>query len=208
MSARRIAGAILAGGRGERIGGAKAMRLLLADPMIEHVANVLRPAVDGLAVVGDLQAAETIDAIHLHDETDDQQGPLAGVLSALEWAAREAVEWLVIVPCDVPLLPPDIVEQLLDAAVRSCAPVAYAQTSSGRHPLVSVWRAELALPLRSAMASGHPAVWGVLGGFGAVGVRFDDDRGFLNVNTPADLAEAEELLLERSRAPLRQLLRS
>jgi molybdopterin-guanine dinucleotide biosynthesis protein A len=208
MSPTNIAGAILAGGRGERIGGAKAMRRLLADPMIEHVAAVLRPTVDRLAVVGDLGAAEVIDAVHLRDEAGDQVGPLAGVLSALQWSARESAQWLVVVPCDMPLLPPNLVERLLDAVIDRDVATAYAQTPGGQHPLVSVWRAELALPLRSAMAGGHPAVRDMLARFGAVGVSFDDDRAFLNVNTPTDLAEAEELLLERVRVLSRQPLRS
>lgn len=208
MSTGRIAGAILAGGRGARIGGAKAMRLLLSRPLIEHIATMLRPAVESMAVVGDLQAAARVDAVHLRDEADGQPGPLAGLLSALEWAAREGSAWLVVVPCDTPLLPPDLVAQLVTAVAGSGAPLAYAETSSGRHPLVSAWRVELALPLRRAMASGHPAVQDVLSEFGAVGVRFDDDRLLFNVNTQADLAQAEELLLERMRVPPRLLLRS
>jgi molybdopterin-guanine dinucleotide biosynthesis protein A len=207
VSLSGVAAAILAGGRGERIGGAKAMRRLLADPMIEHVAAVLQSNVDRLAVVGDQQAAVVIDAVHLHDETEDQPGPLVGVLAALEWSTRELVEWVVVVPCDMPLLPSDLVERLLVAAVKSGAPVAYAQTPGGQHPLVAVWRSELALPLRSAMAGGHPAVRDMLSRFGAIGVLFEDDSAFLNVNTPTDLAEAEELLIERECALSRRLLR-
>jgi molybdopterin-guanine dinucleotide biosynthesis protein A len=207
VSLSGVAAAILAGGRGERIGGAKAMRRLLADPMIEHVAAVLQSNVDRLAVVGDQQAAVMIDAVHLREEAEDQPGPLVGVLAALEWSARESVEWVVVVPCDMPLLPSDVVERLLVAAVKSGAPVAYAQTPGGQHPLVAIWRSELALPLRSAMAGGHPAVRDMLGRFGAVGVLFEDDSAFLNVNTPTDLAEAEERLIERNRALSRQLLR-
>lgn len=207
MSPRGVSAAILAGGRGERIGGAKAMRRLLADPMIEHVAALLRSRIDYLAVVGDQQAAVVIGAVHLRDQADDQTGPLLGVLAALEWSARESLEWVVIVPCDMPLLPADLVERLLDGAVNSGAPVAYAQTPSGQHPLVSVWRAELALPLRCAMAGKHPAVRDMLSRFGAASVLFDDDCAFFNVNTPTDLAEAEEALIERERALLRQPLR-
>lgn len=196
-----IAGAILAGGRGERIGGSKALVPLLADPLVAHVAAVLRPAVDWLAVVGDRQAATIVDAVFLRDETDGAPGPLAGVLSALEWAVGEGAGWLAIAPCDTPLLPADVVQRFVVAAAGADAPLAYATTSDGEHPLVSVWRTELSLPLRTALAAGHPAVRDVMRMFGGVAVRFDDGAAFLNVNTPVDLARAEALLIERRQAP-------
>ena len=201
-----IAGAILAGGRGRRIGGSKALAPLLGEPMIAHVAAILRPRTSSLAVVGDDIAAVMVDAEPLRDATDDAVGPLAGILSALEWAAACGAEWLAVAPCDTPLLPPVVVRRLLEGARASG--LAYAMTSSGAQPLVSVWRANLAAPLRSAMLQGHPPAKTFMDQLGAAPVHFEDAIAFFNVNTPVDLAEAEEVLSARGRALLRQPLRS
>lgn len=191
----RVAGAILAGGKATRMGGEKALAPLLSRPLIAHVAAVLRPDVELLAVVGNRQAAASIEAEFLHDETDDSPGPLVGVLAALDWAAEAGAEWLIVLPCDTPLLPSDLVRRLLEEASRSG--VVFAKTQDGPHALVAAWRTELRGPLRALMAAGHPAVRDVMNEFGAVPVHFDDDTAFLNANTPADLARAEQLLLRR-----------
>ncbi len=64
----------------------------------------------------------------------DHPGPLAGVLTALEWIAMTdpAIEWVVTVPGDVPFLPHDLVPRLHVARRRAQAVLACAGSPAAR----------------------------------------------------------------------------
>jgi molybdenum cofactor guanylyltransferase len=185
----KIVGVVLCGGRGERMGGGKAMRLVAGQPMAMHVAEALRAA-DVLCVSGDAEAAAALGAGNLDDPDGLERGPLAGVLAGLEWAAGAGAEWVVTAPCDLPFLPVDIVHRLTVTA----AEAAYAETVEELHPLVAAWRVSLAGRLREALREGHPPVRHLMAELGAEPVRFEDAAAFMNVNTPEDLARAEARL--------------
>ena len=185
--------AILAGGEGRRLGADKAMVDIAGTPMIAHVRRALRA--DSLAVVGHADAAALLGATFLSDPDVAVRGPLKGVLAALEWAAGQHAEWLVTAPCDVPLLPADFSDKLVNAAQAAGAEAAHVATSDGPHALCAVWRPSLAKKLKDDLARGiHRAVRDVSPG--AVRVMFADSEAFLNVNTRDDLARVSALLAD------------
>jgi molybdenum cofactor guanylyltransferase len=188
-----VFGALLAGGAGQRLGGRKAMTLLAGAPLIAHAAQAIRVNSAALAVVGDAQAADHLGASALQDGGEAQRGPLYGVSAALAWAHVGGAAWLALAPCDTPFLPEDFIARLYDGAWRAAAPVAFAMTPGGSHPLVSLWRAELAGAVAARLSGGHPPAHVVVAGFGGVGVGFTEAELF-NVNTPEDLAHAEARL--------------
>jgi len=191
VTAERIVAAILAGGAGARIGGAKAMKPLAGAPLAAHVARALRSA-DALAVVGDAQAAAALNAISLDDPPGLARGPLAGVLAALDWARSARADWLALAPCDTPFLPDDLIARLRAGAGMS--ELACVESAAGPEPLISIWRTHLAERLRAALTGrAHPPVQRLMDEFGAARIRLAGPRETLNVNTPADLAEAETL---------------
>lgn len=190
------AAVILAGGAGARIGGNKALVKLSGRTLVERVADVLRPSVRALAVVGDDAAARLAGGVALVDPDGRRAGPLYGILAALDWGRELGAGWMMVAPCDAPFLPKDVVERLRQAAAASG--VAYAETHDGMHPLVSVWRSDLAGWLRDEMADGHPAVRRLLSEAGAARVMFERASDFFNVNTPDELKRAEALLAARS----------
>src|SRR5262245_31591209 len=143
MADRFILGAVLAGGRGERIGGGKARVDLNGAPLVAHAARALA-ACGEIVVVGDLQAAQLIGAPSISDPPNTSGGPLAGVSAALSYAAARNADWLALCPCDTPFLPGDIVERLLETSQRDAAPLACARGAERVQPLVSLWRANLA----------------------------------------------------------------
>ncbi|MBV8398639.1 MAG: NTP transferase domain-containing protein, partial [Acetobacteraceae bacterium] len=85
-------GAILAGGLARRMGGGdKPLKLLAGRPLLARVAERLRPQVTGLV----LNANRNVERFAPYgwpivaDSVAGYPGPLAGVLSALDWAAGE-----------------------------------------------------------------------------------------------------------------------
>jgi molybdopterin-guanine dinucleotide biosynthesis protein A len=120
-------------------------------------------------------------------------GPLAGILAGLLWAEETGAGLLLTLPCDTPLVPGDLAQRLIAAAAER--PCAVARTPDGIHSLCAAWRTELIAPLRARLEAGeHPPVHAFLQAHGCGFVDYPDATGFLNVNTPQDLAEAERRL--------------
>lgn len=201
-----IAGVLLAGGLGRRIGGDKALVPLAGRALVAHVARRLAPQVSTLILNanGDAGRFEALGLAVVPDETADLAGPLAGVLAALSWLARERPQTraLASVPADAPFLPDDLVARL-DEALRADgrAQVAVAQSRGQRHHVVGLWRMEAAGYVAAALARGERKAETVVDRLGAVAVPFADvDIGgeavdpFFNINTQEDLAFAEEVL--------------
>jgi molybdopterin-guanine dinucleotide biosynthesis protein A len=88
-----LIGAILAGGAGRRIGGAKATRMLGGRPLTSYPAVALAQVCDRVAIVAkpgaelpDLPGVERWD-----DEPAEPRHPLTGIVHALERAGGEPV---------------------------------------------------------------------------------------------------------------------
>lgn len=105
-----IAGLIYAGGESQRFGADKAAALLQDKRLIDHVADRLDPQVSALAIAG---SVDRTGRPCLDDGTHAAKGPLAGLLAGLTWAeSLPDIAGLVTAPCDVPLLPKNLVALL------------------------------------------------------------------------------------------------
>lgn len=204
----RILAVILAGGLARRMEGAcKPLLALGGRRLIDLVAENARG--QGLDVVLNLQAL-TEDGIApfkdlglpmVADAIPDHVGPLAGILAALDEAARKNFDAVLSLPCDTPFLPQDLAQRLSDAGKNlACA------ASGGRvHPVIGLWPVALRENLRSALIDERiraPKDFQRRHDCAVVEWPVAPRDPFFNVNTPAELAEAERLL---GRPPLRKL---
>ena len=125
-------------------------------------------------------------------------GPLSGILAALDWAAPRGATALVSVAVDTPFFPQDLVPQLVLAAERAPEGLALAESGGRWHPTFGLWPMGLRDDLRATLARGEARMMAFADRHGAVTAAFSDDRAFLNLNTPEDLARAEALLSGRA----------
>ncbi len=194
-----VAGVILAGGRASRMaGGDKGLMTVAGVAMLERVIARLRPQVGVLALNanGDPARFAPYGLLVIGDVIDGRAGPLAGVLTGLEWAAGSAKRWLATVPNDIPFLPLDLVARLVAAAVNAGAELACAASAGRTHPVVGLWRTSLAADLRRAMVEdGMRKVdgWTARHPIATVEFAATPIDPFFNVNAPGDLAEANRL---------------
>ena len=182
-------GAVLAGGRGSRLGGAKATAQVRGRPLLAWSLDALRAAVpDVIVIAKPATPLPPCDAPVHRDEPDDFH-PRHGIVSALRRGAGRPV---VVVPCDMPLVPPALLEVLLEV-VEGGAPAAVPRSEGRVHPLCAAY-APAALAELEAAERDEPLTL-TLDRLGATVLAADAaaDR-MLNVNTRADLAVAEILL--------------
>ncbi len=202
MIAPTIWGVILAGGRSSRMGGGdKALLALAGRPMLAHVVDRLAPQVAALALSanGDPGRFAAFGLPVLPDPVPGQPGPLAGILAGLDWAAERGARAVVSTPADTPFLPRDLVARLAAAGDLS-RPVVVTTPGAGggvaAHPASALWPVACRAALRAALAAGERRVGAFAEAEGSATVLLAA-AGFRNLNTPADLAEAEALLARR-----------
>jgi molybdopterin-guanine dinucleotide biosynthesis protein A len=185
----RIAGLVLAGGRSRRFGRDKALEGLRGRPLIAWSLDTLRPYVAVLGVGGPAQLAVQLGVGAVPDPPGAPDGPLAGVLAGLAWAAQRGCTHLATAPCDTPFLPPDLVPRL--AAAIGERPVVAARAARV-HALCALWRTDAVAPLAALVRDGRQlSMQMLIEALGGGYVDFEDEAAFANLNTPEDLAAAE-----------------
>jgi molybdopterin-guanine dinucleotide biosynthesis protein A len=132
------------------------------------------------------------------DAAADFPGPLAGFLVGLEQCTTD---YLVTVPCDTPLFPPDLVARLAEALEREDAEIAMASApeEDGQmraQPVFSLIRRELMESLVRFTQGGGRKIDAWTGQHRTVVVPFDqpgdDPAAFFNANTLAELHRLEQ----------------
>ncbi|MGF1276632.1 molybdenum cofactor guanylyltransferase [Acetobacter pasteurianus] len=122
-------------------------------------------------------------------------GPLAGVLSGLEWAENNGYNTLITIPVDTPFTPAGLVDALMPAP-------SYARCGGQSHPLVAAWPVSVR-PVLAAQLSfltqenkkHQTRVRTLANTLGARAVDFPLVEGmdpFMNINTPQDLILARK----------------
>lgn len=196
----RVVGVILAGGQSRRMDGReKALLPLGGRSMIDRVIERMAPQVRALAINanGDAGRFAPFGLPVLADPLPGHQGPLAGVLVGLDWAAEQQADWLVTVPGDTPFPPRDLVAGLLEH-VRTDTEVVFAESDGRIHPVIALWSSGCGARLRDAVLAENVRRVGLartLFESASASWPADPVDPFLNLNTPDDLAEAERILL-------------
>src|SRR3569832_1814131 len=149
-----IGAVILAGGRGRRKDGIeKGLLPFRGRPLVSHAIDVVEPHVGELIVSANRRVDEyaALGAMVVMDEWPDARGPLAGLASALN-ATR--MPYLMIVPCDKPFLPPDLVPRLAAELTHAPAEAAFALCFFSFLPLCALIHFTLARPLLDYFEAG------------------------------------------------------
>ena len=198
-----ILGVILAGGQSRRFGGGdKGFADLDGRPVLSHVIERFRPQVGRLILNanGDLSRFATFGLEVVADREIPGQGPLSGILTALEWAKRHAPDCAAVatVSTDVPFLALNLIQRL--EAERGDG-VAIAVSAGRRHPTIAIWPLTSREAVADALQRGALSVDALAAELNAVAVPFPMGEidgvtidPFFNVNRPEDLVAARALL--------------
>jgi molybdopterin-guanine dinucleotide biosynthesis protein A len=197
---RGAVGVILAGGLARRMGGGdKPMRTIDGRTILDRVISRFRPQCDDLLLNanGDPARFAMFGLPVVADSVADYPGPLAGILAALDWAAKQRPDatWVASAAGDCPFLPHDLVQRLRAAQAEVDATLAVAQSGGQRHPVAGLWRVDLREELRDALLSGVRKVerWTGRYPIAVAAWAAEPVDPFFNVNTAEDLEGARRL---------------
>lgn len=196
-----ILGVVLAGGQGRRMGagGDKPLTPLGSGTLLSHVLERARPQCASMIINANGDAARYADAglPVVEDQVDGFVGPLAGVLTAMDWAARNApgCSHVMSFAGDAPFIPRDLVARLIDG-LGDGAELARPRSFGQRHPVFGLWPVRLRADLRDQLVNhGTRKIDLFTAHYAVVEIDFDGvPDPFFNVNTPEDRDEAERIL--------------
>ncbi len=197
-----IAGVVLAGGQSRRMGGGdKCLRQLAGRTLLSRIVERVRPQVATLVLNanGDPARFADVGLPVAADSVAGFAGPLAGVLTGLEWAREHAPghDFVASFACDAPFLPEDLVRRLAQAVADDGADMACAASAGRDHPVFGLWPVRLAGELRRALVDEDIRkvdVWTARYRLARVAFAADPLDPFFNVNRPDDFAAAEAIL--------------
>ncbi|CND00286.1 molybdopterin-guanine dinucleotide biosynthesis protein MobA [Yersinia frederiksenii] len=180
-----ITGIILSGGRSSRMGGNDKGLIPLHDkPLFQYVVDRLKPQVSHVLINANRNQERYQESGFpvINDVITGFVGPLAGMHAGL---SHSSTEWVVFVPCDVPMLPTDLVSQLWQGKQQALA--AYAHDGERAHPTLALMHVSLKPLLAEYLANGDRKLMIFMDSIHAQPVVFSQQRNpFSNLNTPAD----------------------
>ena len=178
---------ILAGGRGSRMGGAdKGLMEFDGQPMVARVIEAISPQVRSLLISANrnLVRYQQFGYPVVADSLNEFQGPLAGILAALEVVQTP---YIVTLPCDGPRPPPDLVQRLSTALRSEQGEIAVAHDGERLQSAYALLPVSLTADLQAYLARGDRKLGLWLERHQRVQVDFSDVSAcFANVNTAAD----------------------
>jgi molybdopterin-guanine dinucleotide biosynthesis protein A len=200
-----VLGAVLAGGRSSRFGSPKALAPFRGEPMVARAFDALAPVCEEVVVVTHLaEIGIALGARTLRDRVADA-GPLGGLHAALHDARARGRAGVLLLGCDMPLVPPALLALLVDEGrARGAAAVAPAPGSGSKHlqPLCAWYSAACLewVAARLDAPDGDRSLHGLLEAAHAHLVPrerlcrvCDPDVVFRGANTPAELSELEDV---------------
>jgi molybdenum cofactor guanylyltransferase len=176
---------IMAGGKSSRMGRDKCLLPIDGRPMIQYIADRLRPHFARLVVSANGAGRYPFLELDVVPDRIPGRGPLMGLASALE-ASRHDLN--LVIACDVPGFDIAFVRRMLreSEGYEGVVPV----TEEGHlEPMCAVYRKEVASALNEAIASGEKKIKDALTRCRINYIEASDPAPFRNINTVDDYEE-------------------
>lgn len=186
-----ITAVILAGGRGERMGGQdKGLVELWGRPLLARVVSAIEHQVGEIVISANrnLDRYREFNVPVMSDQIGENWGPLAGVATAFRAANTP---YLLTVPCDAPCLPKDLVGRMSEKLESGSADLCVAHDGQRLQNTIALLSCDLADDLESYLESGSHKVETWLRQHNMAEVAFSDANAFLNVNSIEQLRDLE-----------------
>ena len=201
INTQEIAAYILAGGESRRFNGQiKAMQILKGKPLIAHAIDRLSTQIQSININTHLPGFADFNCPIVSDDPQSlYQGPLSGLLACMQHMHHSYPEknWLLLTPCDAPLIPEDLLTQLNNTTRHKGVEAACISYETELQPTFSIWHKCLLGKIEHAVLTEK---WGGLKIFfqhlndAAYVVEYpkQTNNPFLNINNQIELDRAEK----------------
>ncbi|GGI81281.1 molybdenum cofactor guanylyltransferase MobA [Shewanella gelidii] len=181
----QIDAVILAGGMARRMGGNdKGLVLLNGQPMIQHVIDKIAPQVGNITINANRHQQQYAELGYdvISDQDSGYLGPLAGMVTAL---TQTHADLLMVVPCDCPMLPKELVSRMHQELLANDAELAVASDGKREQPVVLLMKPSLHQSMKAFLDDGQRKIDMWYAQHRYVVTSFEDQpNAFVNVNTP------------------------
>jgi molybdopterin-guanine dinucleotide biosynthesis protein A len=176
---------LLAGGRGQRMGGQdKGLLQWRGQPLIAHLQRLTRPLTDDLIISCNRNHelyAPYADQL-VSDDSPDFPGPLAGIRAGLV-AARH--QHLLILPCDVPNIDARLLADLRELSSRNPLVPVMVRQGEFWEPLLCIIPIALKSQVECAWDAGERSPRNIMLQLGGIALECPaNDPRLANLNTP------------------------
>jgi molybdopterin-guanine dinucleotide biosynthesis protein A len=191
--------AIQAGGESRRMGSDKGLVPFLGQTLIQRVIERLAHLADEVLVTTNRPDDYRFLNLPLFADLEPGRGALGGLYTALQAASHPLVA---VVACDMPFASRELFEYQIDVLLEQAMDVVIPSSLEGLEPLHAVYRRETCLP--AVQVAIQQNTWKLISWFPQVRVlsvpadqvsKIDlHGSVFMNINTPADLQNAETIV--------------
>jgi molybdenum cofactor guanylyltransferase len=185
-----ILGVVLAGGLSRRMASPipKALLDFQGRAMIAHVLEALAPQVGAIVINANTEpnSFESFGFPVVQDRVAGFVGPLAGLHASM--LTYPDYEWYVMCPCDSPFLTYDLVPKFCASIESTGAALTSAECEGQTHPVFAMVHRKLLPSLSQYLSDDGRKIdrWYAQEGYQLT--HFTNAQGFLNFNTPEELA--------------------
>lgn len=186
---------IAAGGDGARMGGDKPLRTLDGKRLIDRMVDWARRHTNAVALSVRAGGHDWGTGLPLLCDPHQGIGPISALASAMAWASTMRRSHVLLIGCDMPFLPDNLISQLVGAIGEAQA--AMPESGGYLHPIAALWRVDLPA-VEGFIAAGGQSVrqFAETGGLVRVAWTMLPDP-FANINDVAMLTEAEARFTRR-----------
>lgn len=182
-----ITAIILAGGQGRRMNMQdKGLIQIGNDTLVSRLIKTLSPQVNEIIINANrnLDQYRNMGLKIVSDERQDFQGPLSGIASTIKQVTTELV---LIVPCDSPFIPQDLID-VLTTKMTNEIDIVVVNDGERLQPLFMLARKSIGDSLEQYLEEGGRKVQQWLSTQSYISADFSSQHNaFFNINTPDDL---------------------
>jgi len=205
----KILGVILAGGLSRRMkGGNKFFKKINGRTVIYYVINNALNQVSNLVINANIDK-EKFNKFKLNvirDSVVGFKGPLAGILSAIDYGKKRNYRWVVTLPCDAPFFPFNLVTKLMERLNKDKCKIVIAKSNKRIHPVFGIWNVSLKNSLEKTLINDNEKkieIFVKKHSHSIVNFNYKSIDPFFNINDYDDLKKANKFfnLLENNIKP-------
>ncbi len=172
---------------------------LKGKPLIAHVIKRFSPVTDDLIIISPRMDEINQYGYTTYPDIGPGRGPLMGLYTGLFYAKHECVA---VIACDMPFANPELIQEEVRLMAEKQCDVVIPLLDGKSEPLHAVYKRDICLKaIENGLSTGmqrlidwHPDVEVYEMGEEEI-CRFDPrGQAFFNINTPEDLAAAEEII--------------